>query len=694
MKKWGICMAVGLGLIRPVFPVQGEPYTLEPVVVTARKKEETARNVPVAMDVFSGMDIEDARIEETNDLVRLSPNVSMMERSCEHIVVIRGISPFRGTTYSPAGFYVDGVSYPLHYMQNIDFFDLERAEVLKGPQGTLYGRNTESGLINLITRQPDTYFQGKISTGYGGYNTFRSNVSLSGPVADNTLYMGGSVQYTSSDGYWENLSNADDRAADQEHLGGRLTLRWTPGDRWDITLAGDTMTADDHGASGPRALYGPLETGPHTIRSDEDAYLNQDWNSQSVRVTYRADTLTLTSVSALLNQSMEKVNDCDLSDDPSNRRINPMALDERMFSQEIRLSSAGKGPFQWLAGVYGFMEDAAYDYQYKIVSANAVYQHPVTDIDTGGAAVFGQGTYAFFDRLRLTAGLRLDYQHSEGRLRDAVRNTAYDHTLSNTEILPKVSLDMDLIKSDRSGRPDRVMVYASVARGYMAGGFNWGNTGIRDSFTYGPEYTLNYEMGLKSTWLDQKLMVNLSVFHIDMDDKQVSEQHPTLALLTITNAARAHSRGLELQVKARPVPGLDLFGGLGITRSQYDTYAPRVQTNGLTVIENRAGNHLIYAPEYTYNIGMQYYHRTGVFGRIDLLGTGPFYGDAANTARQDGYETVNLRLGYEWEHFQVSIWGENIFDRHYATMINPFLNTITGVDGPPRNFGVSLTYRF
>ena len=119
------------------------------VTVTAQKKEENAQEVPISMDVFSETEMEDARILNTPDMVRFSSNVSMMNRSCEHIVVIRGVSPFRGTTYSNAGFYVDDVSYPLHYSQNIDFFDLERAEILKGPQGTLYGRNSESGVISI-----------------------------------------------------------------------------------------------------------------------------------------------------------------------------------------------------------------------------------------------------------------------------------------------------------------------------------------------------------------------------------------------------------------------------------------------------------------------------------------------------------------------------------------------------------------
>ena len=130
-------------------------YQLGDITVTAQKKEENMQDVPMSLDVFSDLVIKDAGIEKTDDLVRLCPNVHMMDRSCEHIVVIRGISPFRGSTYSPAGFYVDDVSYPLSYMTNPDLLDIRRIEILKGPQGTLYGRNTLSGLVNVVTRKPD-----------------------------------------------------------------------------------------------------------------------------------------------------------------------------------------------------------------------------------------------------------------------------------------------------------------------------------------------------------------------------------------------------------------------------------------------------------------------------------------------------------------------------------------------------------
>lgn len=684
MKNRWIGIGAVLSLLLTGLPAMGQAV-LAPIVVTARDETAPAHGAPGSWDRFSGLALEDAGVENVEELVRLSPNIGMAERSCEHIVVIRGISPFRSNSRSPAGFSVDGVSTPLHYMQNMDLFDLDRVEILKGPQGTTGGMNTESGLIRITTRRPGREFRGSAAAHLGTYRTVRSDISLSGPVTDDKLFLGGAFHHKSSNGYWENLSTGNDRAADQDHTGGRMALRWTPGDAWDITLAADLMDANDHGAQA-RALYGPLATGRHRVRRDSDAFLAQHWDTQSLRITRDAPAFTLHGVSAVLHQTLDKVNDTDLWDDPANQRINPLSLDERLFSQEIRLVSHPGGPFDWQAGLYGFIEASDYDYRYEVVSAGSVTMHPITRIDTRGAALFGQGTWRFSDHWRLTAGLRIDRQSAKGRLRDPAQGITCGRTLSGTELLPKLALSRDL--------GDGLTIYASLARGYLPGGFNFSRTGTHETFSYGPEYSLHHEIGIQSAWMDRRVTATLSAFHIDMDDKQVSEQHPTISAQTVTNAARARSQGVELQATVHLLPGLELFGGAGLTDSRYEDFTPLVREGGRVIEKAYSGNYLSYAPRYTYNAGLQYFGPHTLFGRIDLLGTGPFYGDPANTARQDAYETLNLRLGFQWRDIEFSVWGENLCDREYLTFITPFRNTIAGIDGHPQRFGISAVYRF
>jgi iron complex outermembrane receptor protein len=240
------------------------------------------------------------------------------------------------------------------------------------------------------------------------------------------------------------------------------------------------------------------------------------------------------------------------------------------------------------------------------------------------------------------------------------------------------------------------MAYVSAAKGYLVGGYNWGLTATLDTFCYEPEYTWNYEVGLKSTWLDNKLLANLSLFYITIDDKQVSELHPTIAATTITNAAEATSQGFELQLQARLLPGLDIFGGFGYTEAKFDEFNATVwnETGNALTEKDYKGNYLPYAPKYTYNLGMQYRAECGLFARADLLGTGSFYGDAANQAKQNAYTTVNFQLGYEFDSFDFRLWIKNAFDENYLTFISPFQNTIVGIDGPPQTFGFTVSYKF
>ena len=255
------------------------------------------------------------------------------------------------------------------------------------------------------------------------------------------------------------------------------------------------------------------------------------------------------------------------------------------------------------------------------------------------------------------------------------------------EWLPKFTAAYDVSKD--------VMIYASTAKGYMTGGFNFSMSPEPETFTYGPEYTWNYELGVKTVLMDNKLLGNLSVFYIDIKDKQVLEYDWNTLAKTISNAAEAHSQGIELQLEMRPLQGLECFAGFGYNESRFDEFSSTNMTGsgGLTEIDYQ-DKYLPYAPEYTYNLGVQYRWSNGLLARADLLGTGKFFGDAANASRQDAYETVNLRLGYEGKDVDISFWAENIFDKEYLTFVYPYGAYTVGLDGAPLTFGAAATYRF
>jgi len=681
-------------------------YQLETITVTAPgKREENLQKVPASVTYFSDIELEDAGIENTYDLTKLSPNLHIKQNKVEHLVVVRGLSSFDATLYSPSGFYVDDVCYPLQYMHNPDFFDLESIEVLRGPQGTLYGRNTESGLISVTTRMPDNEFQGKAFAEYGNYSSYRLGASIKGPIVKDRFYIGISGLLSSSDGYVENLYTNDDQAADVEHKNGRITLRFTPAEKWDISLIGDFMDADD-GYAEWRFVDGANKTDPHEVNQNEDQYSKQKGNDQILRVKYAADSFNLISVSSLIDFEENCFVDQDFGSDPQDSTTAASTYEDKQFSQEIRISSAeNPGPFEWMMGVYGFNEETDVDYDYYIVNkpnwglADMSYMNPVTNIKTRGYAGFGEGTYTILDRFHITAGLRYDHQSLEGEIIgnyfdfstfsyiDYDRNKDLDYD----EWLPKVSLSYDLC--------DDAMTYVLVSKGYNAGGFLYCPTSnlIGDAFTYDPEYTWNYEAGIKTAWFNNKIRANLTVFYIDIKDKQVADMDQTTWQAIITNAAEAHSQGVELEVTVHPVKGLDIFAGFGYAESKFDdfTLTGYNDDSSALVQYDYSGKYLQYAPKYTYNLGVQYRHETGLFGRVDLLGKSEFYGDYANQAKADSSTTVNLRLGYETEHFDFAIWAKNLFDEEYLSYINYISGSgVVGVDAPPRTIGATLTYRF
>jgi iron complex outermembrane receptor protein len=232
-----------------------ETVTLETVTVTAQKRVEDVQDVPASVTTLTATQIEDAAITDTTDLVVALPNMHMQHNYAENVIIIRGLSSFNTSIYSPAGLYVDDVAYPLHYMHNPEFLDIERIEVLKGPQGTLYGRNSESGVINIVTRQPGDRIGGEVFGEYGSFGTYRLGGRISGPIVDDILALGLAVQQKFSDGFVENQHNGDEAAADLDHKNARFNLVWTPSRRLSLRLIGDWMETDDH-AAGYRTACG------------------------------------------------------------------------------------------------------------------------------------------------------------------------------------------------------------------------------------------------------------------------------------------------------------------------------------------------------------------------------------------------------------------------------------------------------
>jgi iron complex outermembrane receptor protein len=681
-----------------------ESCELETMTVTAQKREENIQEVPMSITALSDVQIEDAGIKKLEDLGFYTPNMlagSSGGRS-EPSPIIRGM--YNRMSVNPTvGMYVDGVAYSRAQAYDLDLVDIERIEVLKGPQGTLFGRNTEAGVINIVTKKPGNIWKGKISADYGNYNTQDYSFAVSGPLVQDTLSFGISGRRYLSDGYFENDYLGTDDAERSDDTSGRATLRWTPTEAWDVILNVGSARYENGFYT-----FTPSENISHSINLDFEGRAENDSDNQSLSLDYDGGWFRFTSITAHRTGDYSPQFDMDSTSFDYYRTY--YRQEQAQLSQEIRFASPddSKG-VKWLIGVYyldeDFDVDTTYDYRQGVPEYGLpAYQSSMnTKLNTQNYAVFGQATYTFWEKLGLTAGLRYenDKKDFKGLQFDDpdvmwTGTTTVENDKSLEEWLPKFAVDYRFTQD--------FMGYVSVAKGYTSGGFNNLDANVL-GIPYDPEFSWNYEAGVKTAWLNNKLILNFAAFYIDWTDKQVLL--PTGAVSSIyKNAAEATVKGFEVEALARPIRGLEVVGSFGYLDSEYDTFTEPIfdsDTGAQIGEKDYEGKQLEYTPEFSYNLAVQYRyplsHSGALFSRIELHGVGDYYWNLDNTQKQSSYELVNARLGYEGEFkgygFCLYLWAKNIFDKTYGTAA--YGSDALGYSaraGDPQTFGVTLTAWF
>ncbi|WP_291439402.1 TonB-dependent receptor [Desulfovibrio sp.] len=676
----GLCLSVTAATAKP--GPAAPDYTLDAVTVTATKREQKVKDIATSISTATDLDLENAAAHTLKDATRLFPNVHMKSTSSGNEIVIRGFSTWDTALQSPAGLYVDEIPYPISYMQNLYLLDIDKVEVLRGPQGTLFGQNSESGVVNLTRRVPGDQVRAHIFTDAGTYNTYRLGAAASAPLLEDRAYFSGSFLRHQSDGYVDNLYKDSTRAARHESTSGRGMLRLTPTDRLDLRFSLDASRQED-GVGTMRLDTGPYRSNRWEVRSDAADSSSANFTLPALIASYMGDAVKLTSISSYTAYNYEMKSDIDRTPLPTG--VSDMQINQRGFTQELRLASVGKSRLSWVTGTYLGSSRTETDMNRLMQRAVArSYLHTDYTSDTG--ALFGQSTWSIVEGLRLTLGLRAEHTRLNGEqtYRTMASRRHYTKDVSYTELLPMASLSWDAT--------DNITPYISWSQGYLPGGFNVFSANNRNNFYYDPEYSTNYELGLKTHWLDDRLMANITAFYSSIRDKQVREEDPSGGVGTwkFTNSAQAHSSGLEAEIKAYPLPGLELRGGVGYARAIVDDWTTTV--NG--VKKDFSGKRLPWAPELTYNVGVGYTHETGLFAQVDLFGAGKQYFDAENTLSDSGYQTINAQIGYHGDNWDVSVWGKNVLDARYATKKLVAAGQTIVEDGAPMTFGVSVGWRF
>jgi len=672
-------------------PVKGKDVTgeikthvLDPVTVTATKREESLEKVPASVSTVSDTEVEEMGAWKLGDVLDTLPNVWMKNATSGDAIVIRGLTSFDTSIYSPVGLYVDGVPQPLTYMQNLLFLDLERIEVLRGPQGTLYGRNSEAGVVNVVLKQPNNQVRASVFTDYGSYNTLRAGANVSAPLVTDRLFLAGNFVRYQTDGYMHNEYKDDDKAGKNESMLGRGVLRWTPTSAFDFRLAMDASHVDK-GIGIMRYETGANATKRFNVMSDAADDSEENTINPSLTAKYAGDAVEITSITSYMDYRYQFLSDLDRTSTFTG--YSDVDLEQQGITQELRFASPGKQRFNWLVGLFGSSTHSDIQMN-RIRSVSKASTYADTEATESSWAVFGQATYSIFDDLRLTAGLRGEYALAHGGQTYRTGTTSlvgYSKELNSFEFLPMASLAYDITPN--------ATAYATWSNGFLAGGFNYFSANSLETFYYQPEHTTNYEVGLKTNWFDRKLMANVAFFYTDIRDKQVREEDPNggIGAWKFTNAGQAHSQGVEVELTARPATGLELQGGLGYAYTVIDDWT--TITNGAPY--SYKGKRLPWAPDLTYHIGAGYAHPSGLFARTDLYGAGAQYFDAENSLSQDGFALVNARVGYAINHWEIALWGKNIFDVERATKkVRNNSGAVLVEDGAPQKFGASLTWRF
>ncbi|MBO3457403.1 TonB-dependent receptor [Aetokthonos hydrillicola Thurmond2011] len=661
------------------------------ILVTAEKRPEDVQDVPISITPLTKKEIEDADITSLSGISANTPNFSTFAPSRTFVEYsVRGLSNFNFLSRDPVAFYIDDVPYDYTGFLTVDLPDLERVEVLRGPQSTLYGRNAEAGVVNIITQKPTDKFEFNGSANYGNYNNLDLRASGSGPLVEDKLFFRLSGKYGSRDGFLKNtFTNSD---VDYQSGGtGRAQLLWTPSKDLDISF--NTSFDDYHDGATPLVQFGQRD--PYKIQQNYNGFSDLNSNTQSLRVVYKNPDFRLTSITARRFSHRKFENEADLT---TRDILTQVGEDQAtLFSEEIRLQSPEDAKtFQWLFGGYFESRDFNLDADGFRYGADAVAYYrglipqpgrnqTSAKISETTKAIFAQASYKPIEPLTLTAGLRYESFNS---FLDNTKTTFIpangSPSFSTGATFSNVEKDGDIFLprfvAEYRFNPN-VMAYGSIVRGYRPPGVNY-RAQNQETLTYEAEKSWNYEVGLKSSWLDNRLNVNLAVFHNPVNNYQEPVPDSTGLFRQIANA-EVSITGFELEVKATPIDRLTVSAGFGFLDSEFTKY-----TNPFTG-QNYNGKRPAYVPDFTYNLALQYRFRTGIFARVELQGSGTAFLDDANRFKQGPWAIVNARLGYELNNFGIYFFANNIFGTEYPITAVPF-----GSFGTISSYNAPATYGF
>ena len=678
---------------------------LDDVVVTAEKEEASVQKIPAAITALSAKQVNEFRLWNSKQLTGIIPNMYSNNSGDErNVTSIRGITT---TSYEPAvATYIDGVNQFSLDTYIATLFDVERIEVLRGPQGTLYGRNAMGGVINIITKQPTNTTNAFAEINIGNYNQQRYLLGFRAPLIKDKLYFGMAGVYNTRNGFYTNT--VYNNSYDKLHtFTGNYYLKYLPAVNWQITL---NVKHQENRNNGTFPLSGTVEdafSSPYKIQQNAVAKMIDNTLNASLSISHTGAGFNVNSLTAWQNNhryynapldgDFSPLDAITIANNYGNKWNNVKVL-----TQEFRFTSPASttSAFKWTAGMYFFHQNIPNKQATHYGKDAGILGAPDTNFSTinistgknNGLAVYGQLSYSITKKLDLIGGLRYDYENRKLNVRGEYakdREAAFvvlpdtSAKLNFNAVSPKLGLNYSASLNTN--------LYLTYSRGYRTGGLTQLSSDPSQPplYPYKPEYSNNIEAGIKNSFYHDKLQLNVTAFYTHVTDAQV----PTLILpdaITVTkNTGKLNSKGAELELAATPVKDLQLNYNFGYTDAKYQSL--KISQNGEAVDLNSKKQ--IFTPDVTSLLAAQYAYTINKKQQLSFIMRGEWhylgdtYFDLANTIKQSAYSLFNARVGISTKHVDLFFWMQNISGKKYIAYAYDFGAVHLG---DPKTYGVTL----
>ena len=656
---------------------------LDEIVVTDFKQNK--RNLTsTAVSTINVQQLHNQQIVNLKELTAVMPNFYMPDYGsyANTPVYIRGIGT--KSKGSAVGFYVDGVPHFESSAFNIDLSDIAAVNVFRGPQGTLYGRNTIAGIINVYTHNPLDYQRTRIKVGYGRYNDFIAQASNYAKISEK-FGISTVASYHHNDGMFTNhfLNEKADKLNEGE---GRVGFYWRPTTNWLLHLNSTLTYSEQNGY--PYAPYDIVKDELLPISYNRNSTYRRLISSTGLNAQYENNHISFNSQTSY--QFIKSHQGLDQDFTPQDVYFVDNSYHQNMLSQELTLKSNDKGRYQWIVGLFGMLlhsnQFAETSYFTRDFSTPTTYKNP-----TAGYAIYHQSSYNIWRGMSATVGLRFDYEHAKTTynqdkttLSTGVTTHAKDFVSSANfrQFTPKFTLQY-LTNKDN-------LYYISITRGYKPGGFN---TIFKTDAerTYDPEYSWNYEVGTRLKFLNGRLTAEADLFYIDWRHMQTTYTVPGVGNV-IANAGHTDSKGFELSLAYHPIKSLQLNLNYGYTHARYLEYKKSAR-------EDFSGNRLPMVPNHTLSLNGTYtIMPAGWFDKIifntGLTGLGRIYWADDNIVRQNFYATLNAKVSLTKGIFTWEVWGKNLTATDYMAYGFKASQGNYAQRGKPLTFGTAVSVSF